>query len=718
MTSSCLVAIIGSLNSANTLGSETLTPRQLKRRRTRKSPDARDSSDMKLDMEGVRKFTSSWLNRKSSRPDMKSRPQKSETNSRQNSLPAPVTSNGQMDVKTSLAGNIDRERSSNQYSEKRKALVADDRGHSWDHKATLTASENELRAARILSNIREHERIDPELYGNLPGEAIPSDQTHDMGGRFLFNQNSIERSKAFAIAKRMPKGSHLHLHFNSEIPAEHLFPHARKLTGTMFIRSTRALNSEEGFRTCEIVFNVFEADKQTSDIFSSEYNGDIKADGNSPWMLWSLFREQFPQIAPSSVISPYEACTDGLDLAEQWARQKMVISPTRAYHDHQTHNGAWACFNQGTRAFKGLLNYESVYRWYITAIIDSMIADGVMYAELRPMLLDKSIPSDDGKRQLGHADQMTIVCEEVRKKKKELESKSQLDKFPFGLKVIYSTPRSIPKARMQGELEDCIKLKLQFPDLICGFDLVGAEDRPNNVGFYAGQLVGFTKTCQSLGISIPFMFHAGETLLDTGGSHDPDNSNLYDSLLLNAKRIGHGYALLKHPLLVQKYKKANICLELCPISNELLHLCGNARQHPYPQLLAAGLQCTLNADNPSLFRYAIVPPTSRALDHSNDHSLVEARMLLGLFKHTETSLTNTGNASDSSSLSYEFYQVLVGDPRMNLHGWKQLAQWSIEHSCLTKEEVKRGKAIHAQEWEVFCNWIVETYGEYENMGLP
>ena len=98
------------------------------------------------------------------------------------------------------------------------------------------------------------------------------------------------------------------------------------------------------------------------------------------------------------------------------------------------------------------------------------------------------------------------------------------------------------------------------------------------------------------------MFHAGESLLDTGGSSDPDKSNLYDALLLNSKRIGHGYALLKHPILIEKYKAANISLELCPISNELLHLCSNVRQHPYPALLAAGLHCSLNGDNPSLFR--------------------------------------------------------------------------------------------------------------------
>lgn len=558
---------------------------------------------MKFDMDGVRKFTSMLSSRKSSRSNIKAKPQSSEASSRQNSIPATSPTNGAPDVKSRLAGNIDSEQGSNQYQNQREALVSDDRGHSWDANATRSASDDELRACRIVNNIREHERVDPSLFGNLPGEAVPSDKTHDMGGKFLFNQESIEASRIYRITTQIPKGSHLHLHFNSEIKAERLFPRARDLTDTMYIRSTTPLRNEEDFNVCEIVFNVFDAEKPKSDLFSSDYNPDVKAEGNSPWMLWSRFRETFSKQAPSGVTASLrDDDPDKLDFAEQWARQKMVITKGHAYGSHQTHNGAWACFNQGTRAFKGLLNYESIYRWYVGALIDSMIADKVMYAELRPMLLDKTIPSDDGRRQLNHADQMSIVCEEMQKKMKDLESKGELDSFPFGIKIIYSTPRSIPKARMQTELEDCINLKLKFKDLICGFDLVGAEDRPNHIGFYADQLLGFTKTCRSLGISIPFMFHAGETLLDTGGSHDPDNSNLYDSLLLNAKRIGHGYALLKHPLLVQKYKKANICLELCPISNELLHLCGNARQHPYPQLLAAGLHCTLNADNPSLFR--------------------------------------------------------------------------------------------------------------------
>jgi len=222
---------------------------------------------------------------------------------------------------------------------------------------------------------------------------------------------------------------------------------------------------------------------------------------------------------------------------------------------------------------------------------------------------------------------------------------------------------------MQREIQDCIKLKKEFPDLICGFDLVGAEDRPNHIGYYRDELIAMIDQCKNEGIEIPFMFHAGETLLDTGGSKDPSNSNLYDAVLFNAKRIGHGFSLLKHPVLVEEFRKKRICIELCPTSNELLHLCRNIKEHPYPEILAAGIPCTVNSDNPSLF---------------------------------------------SNTVSYEFYQIMVGAPTMNIHGWRQLAEWSIEFSCLNNADKSRAMDIFRQEWEEFCVWIDKEFGPHAN----
>jgi adenosine deaminase CECR1 len=128
----------------------------------------------------------------------------------------------------------------------------------------------------------------------------------------------------------------------------------------------------------------------------------------------------------------------------------------------------WARFNQATRCFKGLLNYQKVYEWYIGSAIQKLIDEKVMYAELRPMLLDKFIPTNDGTGKIDHEGQMELIKKCVENKKAELVARGQGDLFPFGLKIIYCTPRSIKLHTMRNEMLDCIKLKEKFGDLICG----------------------------------------------------------------------------------------------------------------------------------------------------------------------------------------------------------------------------------------------------------
>ncbi|RSL77922.1 hypothetical protein CEP52_017676 [Fusarium oligoseptatum] len=134
------------------------------------------------------------------------------------------------------------------------------------------------------------------------------------------------------------------------------------------------------------------------------------------------------------------------------------------------------------------------------------------------------------------------------------------------------------------------------------------------------------------------------------------DGNLVDALLLKSKRIGHGFALVKHPYIMQLMKERGVCLELCPISNEVLGLTPRVSGHAMYQLLANNVHCTVSSDNGTLFR---------------------------------------------STLSHDFYQVMVGKADMGLFGWKQLIQWSLQHACLACAEYDRVYRQWEQEWDEF-----------------
>jgi adenosine deaminase CECR1 len=55
---------------------------------------------------------------------------------------------------------------------------------------------------------------------------------------------------------------------------------------------------------------------------------------------------------------------------------------------------------------------------------------------------------------------------------------------------------------------------------------------------------------------------------------------------------------------------------------------------------------------------------------------------------------------------------MVGSPAMNIHGWRQLVEWSVEHSMLNKVQKSEAREILKGEWELFCLWVIEEYGAF------
>ena len=75
--------------------------------------------------------------------------------------------------------------------------------------------------------------------------------------------------------------------------------------------------------------------------------------------------------------------------------------------------------------------------------------------------------------------------------------------------------------------------------------------------------------------------------------------------LLGAERIGHGVRALDAADLVAELARRRIALELCPTSNRLTGAVAEGTEHPIVAFDAAGVVCTVDADDPALFSTSI-----------------------------------------------------------------------------------------------------------------
>ena len=251
----------------------------------------------------------------------------------------------------------------------------------------------------------------------------------------------------------------------------------------------------------------------------------------------------------------------------------------------------------------------------------------------------------------------------------------------WGCSIIWTVLRIFDKKAVVESMKECIAMKKAFPDLISGFDLVGQEDLGRPLAALVPELFWFRKATLEAGVNIPFFFHAGECL----GDGDETDENLFDAILLGTRRIGHGFSLYKHPLLIEMVKQKSILIESCPISNEVLRLTSSIMSHPLPALLARGVKVALCNDDPAILGYG------------------------------------------KNGMTHDFWQALQGWENLGLAGLGSLAENSVRYAAYgpdqsTKEWIKdvkdgaygqgpRAERIRewTSDWNHFCEWIVMEF---------
>lgn len=70
---------------------------------------------------------------------------------------------------------------------------------------------------------------------------------------------------------------------------------------------------------------------------------------------------------------------------------------------------------------------------------------------------------------------------------------------------------------------------------------------------------------------------------------------------LGADRIRHGIRSVEDPGLVAELAARGTVLDVCPFSNVRTGVVRSLEQHPLPQLVAAGVRCSISTDDPAMF---------------------------------------------------------------------------------------------------------------------
>ena len=132
---------------------------------------------------------------------------------------------------------------------------------------------------------------------------------------------------------------------------------------------------------------------------------------------------------------------------------------------------------------------------------------------------------------------------------------------------------------------------------ITGFGMAGDER--------SGAVADFTRAFDiardaDLGITV----HAGELL----GAQSVKDAIAH----LKPSRIGHGVRAIEDTNLVKQLADEQIVLEVCPCSNISLSVFEDMAQHPFKQLVDAGVKTTISSDDPPFF----------ATDLANDYAQI------------------------------------------------------------------------------------------------
>lgn len=214
------------------------------------------------------------------------------------------------------------------YFRLRQNLVTREKALDFDHDCRIHSTPEERRADIIIQQLRRND--EETVYAQAAPRTGYGGQLHPRfpGDHFLSNKDLIDQTSLFKVAQRMPKGSHLHIHFNACLAPQVLLNLAKEMD-RMFIMSDVPLvsdNNHINFDRCEIQFSLLSRERAKKspgpgDLFSRDYKP-------RQTMPFKDFLNKFPGYYTKDSTS-----------VDEWLFEKLMFHEEEAHNHLQTASG-------------------------------------------------------------------------------------------------------------------------------------------------------------------------------------------------------------------------------------------------------------------------------------------------------------------------------------------------------------------------------------------
>ncbi len=172
--------------------------------------------------------------------------------------------------------------------------------------------------------------------------------------------------------------------------------------------------------------------------------------------------------------------------------------------------------------------------------------------------------------------------------------------------------------------------------------LVGLDLAGNEAEFKSDPFRGIFKEAKQAGLHVTI--HAGEW---------GPAENVRDAIEnLNAERIGHGVRVLEDAYTTALAREHNSVFEVCVTSNYQSGVVRSLTEHPLPRMLEAGLNVTVNTDDPSVSRIT--------LSHEYQHICDELKVSVESLKQSVVRAAQAAfiNDAEKTKLAAELKQEM------------------------------------------------------------